>query len=1685
MADVFFARAVLIQEVEGQCARYSTDDESAILVTKSRDLNIVLPASENGPSIYIDVSPNDIEDVAVATLDEPSQLSPQVDRTVVALSIQLSSSPISSCYLNAARRHTKSIEIAFDNLDAANRVKALLEDDKDLDTGKLLVSRSANIMNVSQAEGDEMNSLVVSDDEIQALEQLQTTTPRFDDRTSQRPLPEDIIVSQGVEAINISQIGEDDGESPAIPNVYQGASKDLIATASQANALLRPRTTLEQPLRVEPNVDRVQHLKSPGGKGIQEIPLSQTLFVQGQVVPGFIPNPESALEKSCDKPVRQPEDTSEIELTSSIHWQRGRQLIDTAPEFDDTLPELSQQEVTKKDSPLNIDISPSGGHDEFADLYDASPRTLQIETQPSRPLHERIIRRSPTKDATEPDAGPNRSNKSSTKKLIQRLRNDENEGAAESSAAHSPENVGPVRREKTLETLKKSSSNRKLPQSIGNKKERQKQSKSQGKQQNSTSKSTKDRNRTTDAFDELDIPNSPPQAQKHKASWKVALKASTTKQISAGKGAKGEYKNTSSTNVLPNTYPLGSARRTEAGNKSSSHPGALLVGMSQERQAKSQASDAEAVNWNEDLEVDNEGVKSTSLQKEIKSTKGKSIAAEKGKRPKIAQANSTRKRAVKGKVPPGSLSQPRTRRAAALTAKRKIQNIVQSDASEMDEQTRTQTSEKDSRTNATGHEGHFSPSPASDGRLGSIDQKTTPVVTPTKSLDDQKPEDRAIFAPNMHVDESKLLEPQAELKTSPSDEIVLINDGNKLKNPVELKQGTLHQDDLGMISHVSENEFLSKNGALGLVLDETTGPGDLGILNVGNSHFHDAMADSAGNSICDSKSPVHEDKPHGSAVDSTSKENKLSDLHDMAGKQELESTVKTVHTSSSNSGGSWVDKLTGALSIIREVVEVHSHKSVMKTKYPTQHVPLDSSKVGAPKPTSGVLKSGGSTRADPQTSLTDHDDNQRRVGEPILNITKVVNIKTQNIKGHPQESIGNEPPATDTLHASPTIGPTSRASQIPPVKVIQISSEAEDSSDESSLHDPDIANDTTSSHTKSAAHDPRAEVNTPRPADTKSQIPKARMMEHQSATMPEPEQHKMEMENLQTRTNRTNTIALPKTSEGIEPQEHIPDPARKSILISFSAEGPRNQGIASGQKAQPLRSSERQDHHPAQPKKLRSPKFEKDEETSELPPKDLTPLERLAITQTGSHQAQDLPSEHRERRIGKLTSKLQKAIPTMKRNEISNSFSSMNSAFSAEETMNNTMFVVENLSIAPKKTSPAVRANLFAAIADMNYNPTGEEANKAGDEVSTRTLNVVPAKFPNTAILQENRSSSLARSRIVHPARRETKRHAEATVVDVLNEVAFGKRRKLSSKAAFAGETAAESVSKQIGSVERDTIQRTGGSQSTRVDENGSPLPFTHSRHIDISSSQPRLTQDIIRVPIMARPFRDEDEITQFNDKTKLDDATAPLRKASRTPNTRKFPLEPLKNSKLQSSPSNAPSSIVDEMEPHHIDLSGKFINVETENVITSHEPPDPFLGTTHGQPNTFMQALRRAGERTHKQLETRFTIPYAHVTKSSRMVHHAEDEDDQEDDQDITLVEPESQDEHSQTASETSSTSPSSHSKEGSPSEKRSISDNRSGCQDQWRKALQPHQGKILEVLYDISHVSSPSPFPYHIIQY
>lgn len=107
---------------------YCVEDQSAILVTVSDELNIVIPASTTMPARYVDILFNRIEVATLENLESESQLSPSVMRNVEAVVVWLRPSSEKTFYLNADERSASSINLAFTSTHDANALRKCLEE---------------------------------------------------------------------------------------------------------------------------------------------------------------------------------------------------------------------------------------------------------------------------------------------------------------------------------------------------------------------------------------------------------------------------------------------------------------------------------------------------------------------------------------------------------------------------------------------------------------------------------------------------------------------------------------------------------------------------------------------------------------------------------------------------------------------------------------------------------------------------------------------------------------------------------------------------------------------------------------------------------------------------------------------------------------------------------------------------------------------------------------------------------------------------------------------------------------------------------------------------------------------------------------------------------------------------------------------------------------------------------------------------------------------------------------------------------------------------------------------------------------------------------------------------------------------------------------------------------------------
>ena len=262
-------------------------------------------------------------------------------------------------------------------------------------------------------------------------------------------------------------------------------------------------------------------------------------------------------------------------------------------------------------------------------------------------------------------------------------------------------------------------------------------------------------------------------------------------------------------------------------------------------------------------------------------------------------------------------------------------------------------------------------------------------------------------------------------------------------------------------------------------------------------------------------------------------------------------------------------------------------------------------------------------------------------------------------------------------------------------------------------------------------------------------------------------------------------------------------------------------------------------------------------------------------------------------------------------------------------------------------------------------------------------------------------------------------------------------------------------------------------SQNTRVNENGSPMPFLITRSEDIAAeeqySDGEEAKDALAEARFEEPvdFQDDDAVLLMPilPSRPLVSATFSQPKTSANKNFSN-------NSKQLPSSPHAPSAM-GTMPLHHIYHDGEIVNAETKEPIIPMTPQDPFLGVTQNPQNSFMKALRKSTEAATKRV-----IPVANDQKASgdvAMRPAVSVGEDADEDPDKTLVESKLTKKRKQVhVSVSSSSSASRSSTRTSQPEESPNEESDEETEVKWRKALEPHQENMLECLLTISHVSN-----------
>lgn len=261
-------------------------------------------------------------------------------------------------------------------------------------------------------------------------------------------------------------------------------------------------------------------------------------------------------------------------------------------------------------------------------------------------------------------------------------------------------------------------------------------------------------------------------------------------------------------------------------------------------------------------------------------------------------------------------------------------------------------------------------------------------------------------------------------------------------------------------------------------------------------------------------------------------------------------------------------------------------------------------------------------------------------------------------------------------------------------------------------------------------------------------------------------------------------------------------------------------------------------------------------------------------------------------------------------------------------------------------------------------------------------------------------------------------------------------------------------------------------SQNTRVNENGSPMPFIMIRDDDIAPEEQCSEEDDGNDALAEA--RLEEQIPLQDENAVLLQPLLHLRplvsavSAVSMSRPKTMDCQSLSNNSKQvpSSP-HAPSAF-GTMPPHHVYRDGEIVNAETLESIIPVKLQDPFLGASQDLQNPFMNALRRSTEAAAKRL-----IAGANNKRERRGVA-VRSSLNMGEDPDRTLVEPKVRKRHKKVnISDSSSSSQSSSSTQALQPDESSEDESDADTETKWRRTLEPHQENMLECLLDISHVS------------
>ena len=281
-------------------------------------------------------------------------------------------------------------------------------------------------------------------------------------------------------------------------------------------------------------------------------------------------------------------------------------------------------------------------------------------------------------------------------------------------------------------------------------------------------------------------------------------------------------------------------------------------------------------------------------------------------------------------------------------------------------------------------------------------------------------------------------------------------------------------------------------------------------------------------------------------------------------------------------------------------------------------------------------------------------------------------------------------------------------------------------------------------------------------------------------------------------------------------------------------------------------------------------------------------------------------------------------------------------------------------------------------------------------------------------------------------------------------------------------------ISEPTNSIDVHEKPKRVSSQSTRVAENGSPMPLMHARDDRDAQTQGYMEETIVDPYLRTDLDTEEEQCVSYAQGDDLEDNTGlPLTKIPPPPQGHNAGFDRVSsNSKRKCNSPNAPSDFTS-IPAHYVFHDGTLVNSQTRENIVPSEPQDPFMGAGQVETSDFIRALRnKSGTEARGQDD---------LISGKRMAMNAKRQIPTcNEDPDKTLVEadpPRKRRKHdviSVGSTITSSSSGLAASEGISSSVEASSQESDVDTIAPWQLTIEPHQYLILDVLSNISRVSN-----------